>query len=160
LERYQLSPFNTEKTVVGIRMALGEIHSDVLAYLPDAVGPPTLDALCERLTTSSYTLLHLACHGQYIPAIDDTVVYLSKDDQQVDPVVSSRLLDRLSQIRGECGLPHFAFLATCESASPQAEGAPGGLAQRLVRDLGIPAVLAMTDAVTISTAEALTSTFY
>ena len=53
---------------------------------------------------------------------------------------------------GARGLPHFAFLATCESASPQAEGALGGLAQRLVRDLGMPAVLAMTERVSLDQA--------
>ena len=36
----------------------------------------------------------------------------------------------------------------------------GGLAQRLVRELGMPAVLAMTDRVTVSTARALTESFY
>ncbi|MEW5827965.1 MAG: CHAT domain-containing protein, partial [Chloroflexota bacterium] len=57
-------------------------------------------------------------------------------------------------------LPQFTFLSTCESADPQAETGLGGLAQRLVRDLGMPAVLAMTDKVSIPTAEALASAFY
>src|SRR5207249_5419925 len=96
----------------------------------------------------------------YSTDISDTVLYLENDEQQVDPVTASRLLDRLSQLRGERGLPHFVFLATCASATAQAEGALGGLAQRLVRELGLPAVLAMTEPVSLGTAEALTSTFY
>ena len=52
-------------------------------------------------------------------------------------------------------MPHFAFLATCESASPEAEGALGGLAQRLVRELGMPAVVAMTERISVATAQAL-----
>src|SRR5206468_535743 len=40
------------------------------------------------------------------------------------------------------------------------EGALGGLAQRLVRDLGMPAVLAMTEKVSVATAKALAEKFY
>ena len=56
----------------------------------------------------------------------------------------------------------MAFLATCESASSEAEraGALGGLAQRLVRDLGLPAVVAMTQKVSVATATALAREFY
>ncbi|MEH2113502.1 nSTAND1 domain-containing NTPase [Nostoc sp.] len=65
-----------------------------------------------------------------------------------------------SPLRGARGLPHFTFLCTCESASPDAEGSLGGLGQRLVRDLGMPAVVAMTDKVTIKTAQTLIENFY
>jgi hypothetical protein len=160
LERYRLSPFNVEATVSSLRAAIGPIPSDVLSTTSDAVGPPTLDALCERLTSTSYPLVHVVCHGRYSPDISDTVLYLENEEQQVDPVTASRLLDRLSHLRGARGLPQLVFLATCESASPQAEGALGGLAQRLVRELGLPAVLAMTEPVLLGTAEALSSTFY
>jgi hypothetical protein len=160
LERFQLSPFDVNATVSSVRCALGTIPCEVLAATADAVGLPTLDALCERLTRRSYPLLHLVCHGRYSPDLGETVLYLHNDEQQVDPVTASRLLNRLGQLGSDPGLPHFAFLATCESASPQAEGALGGLAQRLVRELGLPAVLAMTEAVSLRTAEVLTGTFY
>src|SRR5262249_26136801 len=42
----------------------------------------------------------------------------------------------------------------------EAEGALGGLAQRLVRELGMPAVVAMTDTVSVTTAQALGTAFY
>jgi hypothetical protein len=160
LERYRLAPFDVAATVSSVRSALGTIACDVLSTTPDAVGLPTLDALCERLTSTSYTLLHVVCHGRYSTDISDTVLYLENEEHQVDPVTASRLLDRLSQLQGERGLPHFVFLATCESASAQAEGALGGLAQRLVRELGLPAALARTEPVSLRTAEALTGTFY
>ncbi|MFM6400498.1 MAG: CHAT domain-containing protein, partial [Planktothrix sp.] len=63
-------------------------------------------------------------------------------------------------------VPHFTFLCTCNSAAAQAEVAKvgetplGGLAQRLVRRLGMPAVVAMTREVTIETASKLTDRFY
>src|SRR5205823_7898993 len=42
----------------------------------------------------------------------------------------------------------------------EAEQRLGGLAQRLVRELGIPAVIGMTERVTIATAHALAEQFY
>ena len=71
------------------------------------------------------------------------------------------MIDRLAELRGarNC-LPHLAFLSCCEIAAPEAEGALGGLAQRLVRGLGMPAVVAMSDRVTVQTATALAGAFY
>src|SRR5262249_44485033 len=144
--------------IAGVRAALGAIPCDVLAAVDGAVGPATLDALCERITAEQYTLLHVVGHGQY--KSDETILYLAKADNQVDPVTATGLLERLGQLVGARGLPHFAFLSTCESAVPEAEGALGGLAQRLVRDLGMPAVLAMTEKVSVATAKALAEGFY
>jgi hypothetical protein len=160
LQRYRLEPFEVNTTVASVRAALGEIPCDVLASSDGAVGPPTLDTLCERMTAEQYTLLHVVCHGHLMPGGGETVLYLAKADEQVDPVDGTRLLERLGRLHGARGLPHFAFLATCESASPQAEGALGGLAQRLVRELGIPAVIAMTEKVSVATAHALWEGFY
>src|SRR5262249_37264276 len=117
------------------------------------------DALCERITAEQYTLLHIVGHGQYSLG-GETILFLATADSQVDPVAATRLLDRFGKLHGARGLPHFAFLSTCESAVPEAEGALGGLAQRLVRDLGMPAVLAMTERVSVTTARALAEVFY
>jgi WD40 repeat protein/energy-coupling factor transporter ATP-binding protein EcfA2 len=160
LKRYRLEPFEVNSAVSSVRAALGEIPCDVLGICDGAVGPPTLDALCERMTAEQYTLLHVVCHGQLLGGDGETVLYLAKANQQVDPVDGTRLLERLGRLRGARGLPHFAFLATCESASPEAEGALGGLAQRLVRELGMPAVVAMTEKVSVVTAQALWEGFY
>nr|MBD2222450.1 CHAT domain-containing protein [Calothrix sp. FACHB-1219] len=77
-----------------------------------------------------------------------------------DPVTGTRLIERLRSLSASKGLPHFTFLSTCESASPEAEAALGGFGQRLVRDLGMPAVIAMTEKVTVKTALALGAKFY
>jgi WD40 repeat protein len=112
-----------------------------------------------RITAEQYTLLHIVGHGKYTPG-GETILVLATADDQVDPVAATRLLDRFGKLQGARGLPHFAFLSTCESAVPEAEGALGGLAQRLVRDLGMPAVLAMTEKVSVATAQALAEVFY
>jgi hypothetical protein len=153
---YGLSPFNTAATVGNIRHALGEIPSDALAPVEGAIGPPTLNALCEHLTSGHFTLLHVVCHGRVMADSSETVLYFPGDDRG-RPVRATTLIERLSRLDR---LPHFALFSTCESADPSAETGLGGLGQRLVRDLGMPAVLSMTDRISISTAQALTAAFY
>ena len=160
-QRFNLAPFDVEATVAGVKSALGEIPCDVLASVAGAIGSPGLDELCARLTDRSrqYTMLHFVCHGKVIEG-GETVVYWANADNRTEPVKATDLVERLGRVCGPRGLPHFAFLSTCESASAEAEGALGGLAQRLVRDLGMPAVLAMTERVTMTTAAALATAFY
>jgi WD40 repeat protein len=160
LERYRLQPFDVMAAVASIRVALGDIPCDVLAKSEGAAGPPTLDALCERITAEHYTLLHVVCHGQFLRETGETALYWATADHRVDPVAGTRFLERLGRLLGARGLPHFAFLATCETARAEAEGALGGVAQRLVRELGMPAVVAMTETVSVTTAQALGTAFY
>ncbi|WP_392533889.1 CHAT domain-containing protein [Nostoc sp. C117] len=160
-QRYKLDTFDVEATVKSVQSALGDIPTDVLATVDGAIGLPTLDELCTHLTdrTKQYTILHFVSHGR---VMDDgeTLLYWSKPDNTVEVVTATRLLERVRPLRGARGLPHFTFLCTCESASPSAEAGLGGLGQRLVRDLGMPAVVAMTEKVTIKTAQALAEKFY
>jgi WD40 repeat protein/ABC-type Mn2+/Zn2+ transport system ATPase subunit len=100
--------------------------------------------------------LHIVCHGRYIKDSTETALYFPKDGSGT-PVTGSELIDRLGRLDR---LPHLAFLSTCESAAPGAESGLGGLGQRLVRDLGMPAVVAMTDRISIETAGKLASAFY
>lgn len=160
-KKYKLDNFDVKNTVKSVRAALGDIPTDILATVDGAIGLPTLDELCIQLTdrTKQYTLLHFASHGRLMDD-GETVLYWSKADDTVEAVTATRLLDRLRSLRGAKGLPHFLFLCTCESASPDAEAGLGGLGQRLVRDLGMPAVIAMTEKVTVKTAQALAGHFY
>jgi formylglycine-generating enzyme required for sulfatase activity/energy-coupling factor transporter ATP-binding protein EcfA2 len=160
LADYRLEPFDVTTAVGGVKAALGEIPCHVLANVDGAAGPPTLDALCERITAGHYTLLHIVCHGRYQRSNSQTVLFLADSSGGVDAVDNTHLLERLRPLRGARGLPHCTFLATCESASAEAEGVFGGLAQRLVRELGMPAVVAMTERVAMETAQALATGFY
>ena len=160
--RYKLAEFDVEAAVSGVRKALGDIPCDVLAHnVEGAIALPTLNDLCQQLTNREkrYTLLHFVSHSRVIDG-GETVLYWSNSDNQVETVTGTRLIERLSALNGSKGLPHFAFLSTCESASAEAEGSLGGLGQRLVRDLGMPAAIAMTDRVTVKTALALAESFY
>jgi WD40 repeat protein len=160
-QKYNLANFDVEASINSVKSSLGEIRCDILAAVDGAIGPPTLDELCTQLTdrTKQYTLLHFVSHGR-VTKDGETALYWSKADNTVEVVTATRLLERLKPLRGAKGLPHFTFLCTCESASPDAEGALGGLGQRLVRDLGMPAVVAMTERVTVKTAQTFIEKFY
>jgi energy-coupling factor transporter ATP-binding protein EcfA2 len=160
LEHYGLSHFDVDSVVTDVRLALEDVPSVLLAATTGAAGPPTLEALCQQITANRYPILHIACHGRYAGDGRDTVLFLAGSDRGIDPVTGKRFVDRLRGLRGAAGLPNFVFLETCQSAAPEAEGALGGLAQQLVRDLGMPAVLAMTDRVSVATARAFTTGFY
>ncbi len=154
---FGLAPFDVPATIASLQQSFGDIPHDILVAVDGSAGPPTLEALCERLTAGSYSLLHLVCHGRYSPK-GDIVLYLP--DSSRKPVTATALIERISRLQGIRGLPHFAFLMTCESASPETENGFGGLGQRLVRELGMPAVLAMTAPVSIQTGSELAGAFY
>jgi hypothetical protein len=166
--KYGLASFDVDQNVARLKSIFAErLPAEVLARVPGASGLPTLDALATELTTRSadrpYTILHLVCHGRYQPD-GETILYLEQPSPGpvtgrllADPVAGTDLIDRLRRVGR---LPYLVFLSTCESAAPEAEQRLGGLAQRLVRDLGIPAVIGMTERVTIATAHALADEFY
>jgi hypothetical protein len=61
-------------------------------------------------------------------------------DGKTDPVEASQLIERLSRARG---LLHLIFLSCCQSADPAEDDVVGPLSRRLVRVLGVPAVVGM-----------------
>lgn len=143
---YKLAPFDVLATIAGVQTALGDIPCDILPN-------PSLNALCAALTATPYTILHIVCHGA-VNQNGETILYFPKDEKRT-PTPTTDLLNRLSSL---AHLPHFAFIAACESALPH--NGLGPLAGRLVRELGLPAVLAMTDRVSIATAGAIAAPFY
>jgi WD40 repeat protein/energy-coupling factor transporter ATP-binding protein EcfA2 len=160
LRGFGLGPFDEAAALAGVRETLGAVPHSVLCTA-GGDGPPTLDEICRRLTEGHYPLVHLVCHGRALPD-GESVIYLARsgDPTEVDPVTATRLIERLAAIQGPRGLPQFAFLAACESAIPAAAGSMGGMAQRLVRDLGLPAVVAMSDKISVETANALSAAAY
>jgi WD40 repeat protein len=157
LADYRFESFDVDAAVHSVIGGLGEIPADVVAGRAGE-RRPTLDVLCELLTSARYTILHLVCHGQFSARTGETAIYLANDDGNVSVVRGEQLIERLGSIG--TGLPRLIFLGSCETATAEAEMALGGLGQRLVRRLGTPAVIAMTETVTVATAYELNQRFY
>ncbi|HXH39301.1 MAG TPA: CHAT domain-containing protein [Thermoanaerobaculia bacterium] len=166
--RYGLTTFDAPAAVTRLAAVFGKRMSyDVLARVPEAIGLPTLDGLLTHLTVGAaagpYSILHIVCHGRFDREADETWIYLEQPTADVTGAVpahgiaATMLIERLRRVRQ---LPHFVYLSVCESGAPEAEQRLGGLAQRLVRDLGIPAVIGMTEPVTVGMAHALSDAFY
>lgn len=164
LVRHGLNPFDDQAVAAALQRALGQIPHDLLANTAGAIGRPTLQEFSAQVIAQRYTMVHVVCHGRHFTTPGatepETFLYLTDAENQVDRVSATRLLRQLSDLDSPWGLPHFAFLAACETALPEAEMALGGLGQRLVRDLGLPSVIAMTGRISLSTVEQLTSYFY
>lgn len=164
LADYGLEPFDEERAIAAVAGGLAGVPLEVLSTASAGSASrsrsaPTVDELCARLSDQRYPLLHLICHGQ-VRADGETVIYLAGPQGGVQAVPGTVLIERLGRLRSACGLPHCIFLSTCETAHPEAERGPGGLAQRLVRELGVPAVLAMSGQVALDLALALSQRFY
>lgn len=162
LSDYGLPSFSGADVLLRLQAAMGPIPHAALANEAGSgvrLGPPTLDTLCEVLTSQRFTLLHILCHGQ-LRSDGETILYWEDADGFTKPVPATQLISRLGRIRGTHGLPHLVFLASCESGRPDAEVALGGLGQRLVRELGLPAVIAMTQKVAMDLAMGLSQSFF
>jgi hypothetical protein len=158
---YGLAAFDTLATLQGVREAVTPWACDVLAFgVPEAVGRPTLEGLCAQLTARRYAAVHVVCHGAVVASSGESVLYLADEEEGCAATPGSKLLRRLGRLGGDVGLPLLWFLGACASAAPEAEGALGGLAVRLCRELGAPAVVAMSDRISIDTANALAGPFY
>jgi hypothetical protein len=160
LERYRLASFDADAAASGIGRALAGVPTELLAPTAGSIGPPTLDAISQRLTASAPSILHVVCHGWRRPDTGETVLYLADAGGEVDPVPATELLDRVGGATASNSRPRLVFLASCETAAPSAPDSLASLARRLVRELGVPAVVAMTERVGVATALELSGAFY
>lgn len=173
LSGYGLADFDAEVAATAVRAGMQGIHCDFLGPVAGASGRATIDAICEALTRSDYTILHVVAHGrskhQFRDELGDdgvkktvelreTLLFLETPDGRVDVVEKHDILRHFGTLN--TALPHLIFFAACESGVDSGEDSLGGLARGLVGELGIPAVIAMSSRVTIATAHAITRAFY
>jgi CHAT domain-containing protein/energy-coupling factor transporter ATP-binding protein EcfA2 len=160
LEKFGLIRLDTQAEVDKVRKAMGGVACEVLAEVRDAVGPPTLNALCQRLSAQRYDLLHITARGHFGDRVGQSRVWLSNSDGGSELVSEDQLVNQLLSIGSRQMLPRFVYLTANQSASPSADARGQGFAQRLVRDLGVPAVLGVVDTITLDTNHASLGPFY
>ena len=154
VDRYNLSPVDVAEEQDVLRRALMEdrsagIHLDFL----DA--PMTLERL-ESALRQGYHVLHFVGHGVYSAQAQQAALFMQDDDGRIRRVLDDDLAGMLARQGVQ---PHVVFLAACQSAARSNTGSFLGLAPKLVA-AGVPAVLAMQDRVTVTTARKFAATFY
>jgi energy-coupling factor transporter ATP-binding protein EcfA2 len=155
--RHGASRFDEQAVCEALHSALGDIPCDILGTIDDAVAKPTLANLRTRLTVERYALLHIVAHGTFSRQKEQTALYLLGEEGALDRVEDTRLERELRRLKE---LPHLIFFTACESAERGRHLPHTGLAQQLVRNVGIPAVVAMTRSVSMTTANELATHFY
>jgi len=120
--------------------------------------PASLDALFDLLAhPPDYHILHFLGHGAYSGRRKQAALYFEDQVGNAQIVSDKSLTEGLHDV-GQ--IPHLVFLAACDSAKREADANPFvGLAPRLIQ-VGVPAVVAMQDTISLANARALTRHFY
>ncbi len=133
-----------------LRTAIGV--SAELIFLP---APITLDRL-EAELRKGYHVLHFIGHGAFNEKKQQAALYLQDADGNAQRVIDEDFAGMLNRLSAP---PHVVVLAACQSAKQADSGAFTGLGPQLVQ-IGVPAVIAMQENVTVLTARQFAATFY
>jgi len=154
--RFNLPPADVELERQTLESAFESVDAGDLQV--DFLDPPaTPERLEEQLRTGDgYHILHYLGHGAFSAKRGQAVLYMQDDDG------NTRLLpdDELASMLARQGVqPRLVFLAACQSATRSTADAFQGLAPRLV-SVGVPAVVAMQELVTVESVLKFSRTFY
>ncbi len=117
--------------------------------------PITLERLEDELR-QGYHVLHFIGHGGFNTKDQQAALYLQKDDTTTQRVSDKEFAGMLKRLPHP---PQLIVLAACQSATQSMQEAFSGLGPQLVK-IGVPAVIAMQDNVTVLTARKFGAKFY
>ena len=137
-----------------LESALADVGEDEIK-LEFLEAPVTLEKLETKLR-EGYHVLHFVGHGAFSTRRRQAVIYLQDEDGYARLVRDNQLVRMLARLGTR---PELITLIACQSATRSTADAFAGLGPKLVK-IGVPAVLAMQDAVMIDTARKFESTFY
>ena len=149
-----------------LQRAKASLGTIPIVTIPDPAQPgyATLDAIAKKLR-DGYDILYLVCHGAFID--NQARLYLANDAGQVKVETGDDFKLRLAELVQR---PRLVVLASCQSAGDGTGSAadlaakgPGGALTALgplLADVGVPAVLAMQDKVTMETVEKFMPCFF
>jgi hypothetical protein len=140
---FGLTQIPSDKIAHELTTALAPIECEVLSVQQDK--PPSLERIAAALTQKHYPILHIAAHGKVDE--DRAVVYLTDEYGDATEVAADDFVASLKKLEK---LPSLAFLSICSSAVPKQ--LDRSFSARVVEELGLPAVIGMTESVTISLA--------
>ena len=149
-DKYGLSPANVSTETSLLHAAVGSAaHLDFLSV------PITLARL-EGELQQGYHILHFIGHGAFNEKKQQAALYLQNDDGTTTRVLDDDFAGMLKRLAAP---PQLIVLAACQSAQQAQTQAFSGLGPKLVQ-IGIPAVVAMQDNVTMLTARQFGAKFY
>ena len=138
------------------RQALGNALSGTSDLQADFLDPPvTLERLEEKLR-KGYHILHFLGHGAFSAKRNQAALYMQDAEGQARRVLDEELVGMLARQGVQ---PRLVFLAACQSATRSSADAFLGLGPKLV-SVGVPAVVAMQDFVTVETTRKFSAAFY
>lgn len=117
--------------------------------------PVTLDRL-EAELRNGYHILHFIGHGAFSTKTQQAALYLQDANGNAQRVIDDDFAGMLNRLASP---PHLVVLAACQSAQQSMKAAFSGLGPKLVQ-IGVPAVIAMQENVTVLTARQFAATFY
>ena len=157
-EKYDLPPADVAQERASLENALAEASGgpgSVQFHLDFLEPPVTLTRLEEKLR-QGYHILHYLGHGAFSPRRGQAVLYMQTETGETALVHD----DQLAAMLARQGVrPRLVFLAACQSATQSTYDAFLGMAPRLIT-VGVPAVVAMRDLISVESALTFGAQFY
>lgn len=152
--RYNLAPVDIALERESLESALADVGPDELQI--DFLDAPVTPERLEEALREGYHVLHFVGHGAFSSRRGQAALYMQDEAGNALRVLDDRLVNMVAR---QGVRPRLVFLAACQSATRSTSDAFLGLGPKLVR-VGVPAVVAMQDVVTIETARKFSATFY
>jgi hypothetical protein len=150
--KYSLPPANIALERKSLEEAFGSAKNLSIDFLE---APVTLEKI-EAALRQGYHVLHFLGHGAFNSKRQQAALYL----QNAEGLAQRALDDEIVSMLARQGVqPRLVFLAACQSATRDSANAFLGLGPKLV-SVGVPAVVAMQDFVTVESARKFSGAFY
>ena len=159
-EKNEAAVLDAEEIVTYVRNSLGSIQCDILGRVPGACGPATLEMLCQKLSTGVYAIVHIVAHGVFNQSKKTSGVRFEDATNKPDVLSINEFIERLKSLGDHWTRPLFLYFDAGLSSDLRHVSTKGQLGVRLITEIGIVSVLAMTREVSLQTSKALTQNFY
>ncbi len=149
-----LAPIDADGEWTNLCSALAPLaERGVLQLVRAAV--PSLQGLQTQLSTGGFHVLHVVAHGIMDERMGEGALVLCDEHGNAQLAAAQQLA---LLVQGQASL-RLAYLSACHGAGTASGSAAAGVAQHIV-GAGLPAVIAMQDAVGMEAAQVLARAFY
>ncbi len=146
LVNYKLAAIDTEAELALARNGLQDIEVSICKG--------ALNDLVTSLQNAPVDVLYLVCHG--FIANNQPILCLENAEGKMDRVAGSDFVNRLKELPER---PRLVMLVSCQSAGKGSGDALAAIGPRMA-EIGVPAVLAMQDNLSMATAEKFLPAFF